>query len=51
LVRPLILGDDGPDGLTLEGLGDIPFLEAIDDLNLINYLAVLKDLKARALDD
>jgi len=47
----LLFVDDGPDGLTLEGLGDIPLLEAIDDLNLIHYLAVLKDLKARTLDD
>ena len=51
MISLLILGDDGPDVLALEGSGDIPFLKAIDDLNLIDDLAILKDFKARALDD
>jgi hypothetical protein len=33
LITLLILGDDGTDGLTLEGSGDAPFLHAIHDLN------------------
>jgi len=37
--------------LAFEGLGNISFLQAIDDLNLVDNLTVLKNLKAGTLDD
>jgi len=31
--------------LSTKGLGDVPLLEAVDDLELIDHLAVLDDLE------
>ena len=49
--RNLFFVNDGPGMLALEGLGDIPFFHTIDDLNLINNLAILKNLKTWALNN
>jgi len=38
--------DDRPDVLAPQGLGDVSFREAVDDLDLIDHLAVLDDLEA-----
>ena len=49
--RNLLLVNDGPNVSSLEGPGNIPFLQTIDDLNLTNHLAVLQNLEARTFDD
>ena len=47
----LFFVDDRPYMFSIQGFGDIPFLQTIDDLNLVNHLAVLQNLEARAFDD
>jgi len=37
--------NDGPYMLTFEGLGDIPLLQTIDDLNLVDHLKAFKHRK------
>ena len=46
-VESLIFVNDGADMFPFEGLGNISLLQAIDDLNLVDHLAVLEDFKAR----
>ena len=43
--------DDRSDMLAPKGLGDVPLLEAVDDLDLIDHLVVLDDIETGALDD
>ena len=43
--RNLFLINDGPDMLLFEGLGNIPLLRTIDDLNLVDHLKAFKHRK------
>ena len=43
--------DDRSDVLAPKGLGDVPLLEAVDDLDLIDHLAVLDDFETGPFDD
>jgi hypothetical protein len=49
--RDLLLVNDGPNIFTIERFGDIPFFHTINDLNLMNDLAVLENFKAWPLND
>ena len=49
--RDSSLVNDGSDMFAIERPGDISLLQTVDDLNLMNDLAILEDLKTGALDN